>query len=136
MEPYKKYRDNYIELESTLKQKEEEYFVLFYWTICPHCLAIVSDVTRYLDGKEKVKLYLLDYTKEKDSYLLKNTEMYRGESQKEFIERYCLDSVGAKDLKDVNYYYVPMLLHIKNGEVFKSIVLENNIAEYLRNYED
>lgn len=136
MEPYKKFRKNYIETKDILKQAEEEYFVLVYWTTCPHCLALVSDVVRYLDNKNsKLKLYLLDFTGEKDDLLFKDTVLKDDESKLEFIDRYSLDSKGAKNVKDINYYFVPMLLHIKNKEVNNSIVLEDRISEYIKQYE-
>jgi len=136
MEPYKKFRKNYIATKDVLKQKEEEYFVLFYWTTCPHCMAIISDITRYLENKDhRLNLYLLDFTSERDNYLLKDTIMNENEAKLDFINRYSKDSIGAKDLKDVNYYFVPMLLHIKDGSVFNCVVLEDHISEYIKNYE-
>ena len=136
MEPYKKFRKNYIETKDILKKSEAEYFVLVYWTTCPHCFSLVSDITRYLDNKcSKLKLYLLDFTGEKEDFLFKDTIMKDGESELEFINRYSIDSKGAKDVKDINYYYVPMLLHIKDNEVIKSIVLEDKISEYIKQYE-
>ena len=136
MEPYKNFRNNYIETKDILRKLEEEYFVFVYWTICPHCLALVSDINRYLSKERKVKLYLLDFTKEKDAILFKNTEQYKDEDKMTFIERYSKDSIGAKEVKDINYYYVPMLLHIKNGAVYNCIVLEDKISNYLKGYEE
>ncbi len=136
MQPYKKFEQYFIETKDILRQKEDEYFVLVYWTICPHCLAIVSKVSNYIESNPKIKLYLLDFTGEKDAFLFKDTIQNEGESKLDFIKRYSLDSVGAKNVKDINYYFVPMLLHIKSNKVFNCIVLEDNIENYLKEYEE
>ncbi len=136
MEPYKEFRSNYIETKNILRLPEKEYFVFVYWTNCPHCLVIVSNISRYLEKPRNIKLYLLDFTGERDVFLFKNTEYLKGEDQDAFIDRYSKDSIGAKNVKDINYYYVPMLLHIKNGFVYNCIVLEDNIVSYLKKYEE
>ncbi len=136
MEPYKEFRSNYIETKNILRLPEKEYFVFVYWTNCPHCLVIVSNISRYLEKPRNIKLYLLDFTGERDVFLFKNTEYLKGEDQDAFIDRYSKDSIGAKNVKDINYYYVPMLLHIKNGSVYNCIVLEDNIVSYLKKYEE
>jgi len=136
MEPYKEFRSNYIETKNILRLPEKEYFVFVYWTNCPHCLVIVSNISRYLEKPRNIKLYLLDFTGERDVFLFKNTEYLKGEDQDAFIDRYSKDSIGAKNVKDINYYYVPMLLHIKNGSVYNCMVLEDNIVSYLKKYEE
>lgn len=136
MEPYKEFGSNYIETKNILRLPEKEYFVFVYWTNCPHCLVIVSNISRYLEKPRNIKLYLLDFTGERDVFLFKNTEYLKGEDQDAFIDRYSKDSIGAKNVKDINYYYVPMLLHIKNGSVYNCIVLEDNIVSYLKKYEE
>ena len=136
MEPYKKYRENYIETKDILKQIENEYFVYVYWTTCPHCLVLVSTILRYLDNKNaKCKLYLLDFTGEKDDLLFNDTVMKAKESMMDFIKRYEKSSIGARNVKDISYYFVPMLLHIKDGTIIRSVVLEDRIMEYLKEYE-
>jgi hypothetical protein len=137
MEPYKKFRANYIETKDILKQAENEYFVLVYWTTCPHCFALVSDATRYLENKKsKNKLYLLDFTGEKDDLLFKETVQNEGESKLDFIARYEKDSIGATNVKDINYYYVPMLIHVMNKKVVNTVVLEDKISLYFKIYEE
>ena len=135
MQPYKKFEKYFIETKDILRQKEDEYFVLVYWTICPHCLAIVNKVSNYIESNPKIKLYLLDFTGEKDDFLFKETIQSEDESKLDFIKRYSLDSIGAKNVKDINYYFVPMLLHIKSNAVFNCVVLEDNIENYLKEYE-
>ncbi len=135
MQPYKKFERYYIETKDILRQKEDEYFVLVYWTNCPHCLIIVNRVCKYIDSNPNIKLYLLDFTGEKDCILFKDTIKKDNESISEFIERYSLDSIGAKTVKDINYYYVPMLLHIKSNKVYNCIVLEDKIEDYLNKHE-
>lgn len=135
MQPYKKFEKYFIETKDILRQKEDEYFVFVYWTNCPHCLAIVNKVSKYIESNPKIKLYLLDFTGEQDCILFKDTTKKEGETNNDFITRYSLDSIGAKTVKDINYYFVPMLLHIKSGKVYNCIVLEDKIEDYLNNYE-
>ena len=135
MQPYTKFEKYFIETKDILRQKEDEYFVLVYWTNCPHCLAIVSSISKYIESNPKIKLYLLDFTGEKECFLFKDTIQNDNESMLDFIDRYSIDSIGAKNVKDINYYYVPMLLHIKSKKVYNCVVLENNIENYLKEYE-
>jgi len=136
MEPYKKYRDVYLNsVDEILVQDEKEYFVFVYWTICPHCIAAISDVKNYLDGNNPTKLYLLNFTNEDGLEKLKDTENIQNLDKRSFVEEYSKDSVGAKKLSDINYYYVPMLLHIKDKAVYRCVVLEDNIGRYLKENE-
>lgn len=135
MQPYKKFKEYFIETKDILRQKEDEYFVLVYWTNCPHCLAIVSEVSNYIESNPKVKLYLLDFTGEKEDILFKDTIKEDSETNNEFIKRYSQDSIGATTIKDINYYFVPMLLHIKSNKVYNCIVLEDKIGAYLNDFK-
>lgn len=136
LEPYKKYRDNYLKAPEILKQSEPEYFVLIYWTTCPHCIKVSGDINEYLANENhKVKMYLCDFTSEEYLDLFKDTQADVSLTKQAFVESYSKDSEGAISLANINYYYVPMLLHIKNKAVFRSVVLEDNISRYIREYE-
>lgn len=135
MKSFQEFSNLKIKVEDLLNQKEKEYFVYFYFQLCPYCLAIKNNIKSYLLKNTKIKMYLIDFSNEEGSELLKNIENDNYLNREEFINEYSSANIGKSLLKDIGYYYVPMVLHIKEKKIERCLVLGDKILEYLKDYE-
>ena len=136
MEPYKNFKNKYINAQDIFKQKENTYGIFIYWTICPHCMAIKSFMNNYLLKDNRLQIYLLNETGEEDAILFKDIDDSNMVSKQAFMESYTKASLGASEVKDIIYYFVPALLVIKDKKLVNYIVFEDNIEKFLRSYKD
>lgn len=99
-------------------------------------MAIKSFMNNYLLKDNRLQIYLLNETGEEDAILFKDIDDSNMVSKQAFMENYTKASLGASEVKDIIYYFVPALLVIKDKKLVNYIVFEDNIEKFLRSYKD